>query len=72
MTMPNLNLRICPQCGTKHELTHKNCPGCKAHKRKVRLERYAAAIVLTPGPKAWSSDPLLRLYSFVVKGGKIS
>lgn len=71
MTAPNLNLRICRRCGMKHTFTAKNCPGCAAHKRKVRLERYAAAIVLTPGPKAWTGDPLLRLYSFVVKGGKV-
>lgn len=72
MTMPNPNLRICPRCGTKHEFTAKNCPGCKAQRRKIRLERFASQIAITPGPKAWSKDPLLRLYSFVVKGGKIS
>jgi hypothetical protein len=70
MTMPNANLRTCPSCGTTHEFTRKNCPGCAENRRKVRLQRYAAAIALTPGVKAWSKDPLLRLYSFVIKGGK--
>jgi predicted amidophosphoribosyltransferase len=72
MTAPNTSLKICPHCGTKHEFTRKNCPECAARKRKTRLERYAAAIAITPGPRAWSQDPMLRLYSFVVKGGKIS
>lgn len=71
MTMPNPNLRTCARCGTTHAFTSKNCPGCAERKRKTRLQRYAAAIALTPGPKTWTNDPMLRLYSFVVKGGKI-
>lgn len=70
MTMPNPNLRICPRCGTKHVFTSKNCPTCKEKARKQALQRRAEA-VCNPTVKSWTNSLLLRLYSFVVKGGKI-
>lgn len=71
MTMPNPNLRICPQCGTKHAFTRKNCPEC-AERNRVNHIRRRAEKVCEPHRKSWTNDLLLRLYSFVVKGGKIT
>lgn len=69
MTAPNLNLRICPRCGTKHAFTRKNCPECIERARVNHIRRRAEK-VCAPQHKSWTDSLLLRLYSFVVQGGK--
>lgn len=71
MTMPNPNLRICSRCGTKHAFTSKNCPTCKEINRKRYIQQRAEQLC-SPTAKSWTNSLLLRLYSFVVKGGKIA
>lgn len=56
---------LCPQCGGPRTDKHINCAECRSH--KAHMERMAK----TPVREMWFASPAQRLYSFIVRGGKL-
>jgi hypothetical protein len=60
------NPGLCPNCGGPRTTKHVYCEECRNHKAHMEARSKAAH------REMWFASPTQRLYSFIVRGGKIS